>query len=698
MKKILYMAVISAFLPLNLSAQNYWEPTNGPFGGDITSLALDSTNQTVYAGGDGLFYSVNSGENWIRFNNFPSAIIRSISIDQNGQILTATNYGVYRSTNHGESWIISTNNLHYFTSICTNINGSIFAGCGNIYRSTDNGETWELSKSLSESSAIGINSLGHVFVGYSAYHGQFNYEHGIIRSTDNGENWDTLAISYTASSYASNTGGDFFIGTYSNNIYRTTDNGNTWVQLTINLPGINPYDIIVYSLYIDKDGKIYAGINGGLIYSEDNGIIWNFINSAKWYKTVQSILSTSDGHILASTNGRGIFRSDDNGNTWRLSNDGLNRFGITSLAINKNGEIWVGTTSSGIFLSTDYGQSWTNKNEGLTTLEVYEIFICANGNIFTVAGTGYEDAIYRSTDNGNHWVHVSEGLYIYITCITENCNGILFIGTINSGIFKSTDNGDSWITTGELPPYIYFLNMGVFPNNYIIATSETYAFRSTDEGGSWEQLTMTGLNDLLITKTGEIFAGSLGLYYSSDYGDTWELTGLADTVFVFSLAQNSLDYIFASIYGSSTDLTYSKDNRHSWQTLSSNSAPQNLIAFNPEDHLFGGGSNGLFYNLTPTIASFDNYSPSIKTYILTQNYPNPFNPSTTIEYQLPEMSFVTIKVYDILGREVATLVNEEKPMGSYEVQFISNGLTSGIYFYQLKAGDFVETKKMILLR
>jgi hypothetical protein len=89
---------------------------------------------------------------------------------------------------------------------------------------------------------------------------------------------------------------------------------------------------------------------------------------------------------------------------------------------------------------------------------------------------------------------------------------------------------------------------------------------------------------------------------------------------------------------------------------------------------------------------------SVKNYKLSQNYPNPFNPLTVISYQLPVISNVTLKVYDILGREVATLVNEEKPAGSYEVQFNSSGMTSGIYFYQINAGDYSETKKMIFLK
>jgi hypothetical protein len=85
-------------------------------------------------------------------------------------------------------------------------------------------------------------------------------------------------------------------------------------------------------------------------------------------------------------------------------------------------------------------------------------------------------------------------------------------------------------------------------------------------------------------------------------------------------------------------------------------------------------------------------------YALKQNYPNPFNPVTTIKYQIPAMSFVTLKVYDVLGSEIITLVNEEKPVGSYEVTFNAVELPSGIYFYRLQAGDFVETKKMVLMK
>jgi hypothetical protein len=115
-------------------------------------------------------------------------------------------------------------------------------------------------------------------------------------------------------------------------------------------------------------------------------------------------------------------------------------------------------------------------------------------------------------------------------------------------------------------------------------------------------------------------------------------------------------------------------------------------AFNNSDvYLIKTDSNGIVSGI-PGLE----YLPD--DFILYQNFPNPFNPNTTIGYKIPERSFVTIKVYDVLGNEVATLVNEEKQAGAYEVKFDGARLTSGIYFYQIKAGNFVETKKMILLK
>jgi len=103
-------------------------------------------------------------------------------------------------------------------------------------------------------------------------------------------------------------------------------------------------------------------------------------------------------------------------------------------------------------------------------------------------------------------------------------------------------------------------------------------------------------------------------------------------------------------------------------------------------------------NLIYTAINYDKNSIVPTKFELSQNYPNPFNPKTIIEYSIPKQSNVTIKVFDVLGSEVSTLVNKEQPQGNYEVEFTGGDLTSGIYFYRLQAGDFVETKKMLLLK
>ena len=106
--------------------------------------------------------------------------------------------------------------------------------------------------------------------------------------------------------------------------------------------------------------------------------------------------------------------------------------------------------------------------------------------------------------------------------------------------------------------------------------------------------------------------------------------------------------------------------------------------------------NGTFCN-APVAVEIDTILVPNK-FELSQNYPNPFNPSTVIRYHLPLVSHVSLKVFDVLGNEIVSLVNEEKPAGSYEAEFNASQLSSGIYLYKIRAGSFVETKKMILMK
>ena len=111
-----------------------------------------------------------------------------------------------------------------------------------------------------------------------------------------------------------------------------------------------------------------------------------------------------------------------------------------------------------------------------------------------------------------------------------------------------------------------------------------------------------------------------------------------------------------------------------------------------------GANNRLYYDRLSAVSGIQNGNGIANTYELKQNYPNPFNPSTKINFSIPKDAFTTLKVYDIVGREVATLVSQRLTGGNYDVEFNGSNFASGVYFYQLVSNDFVSVKKMILTK
>ncbi|MBS4036327.1 MAG: T9SS type A sorting domain-containing protein [Ignavibacterium sp.] len=133
--------------------------------------------------------------------------------------------------------------------------------------------------------------------------------------------------------------------------------------------------------------------------------------------------------------------------------------------------------------------------------------------------------------------------------------------------------------------------------------------------------------------------------------------------------------------------------------VSKSGAQVSLFASDPNPPLSGTiALEGYSYNGPFTITSIEQSAGSTDEYYLAQNYPNPFNPRTVISWQSPVSGWQTLKVYDLMGREVATLVDEFKSAGNYEVNFDASKLSSGTYFYTLQAGNFSQTKKLILIK
>jgi hypothetical protein len=200
------------------------------------------------------------------------------------------------------------------------------------------------------------------------------------------------------------------------------------------------------------------------------------------------------------------------------------------------------------------------------------------------------------------------------------------------GVYLSTNNGISWTAVNTGLPYPYISALAMSPDG--TGGTNIFAGNYTNATGTLQS----------------------GVFLSTNNGLNWSEvnTGLPRTTYIYSLITSKT----------------------------------NLIA---------GTSDGLWRRPLSEITSVEQSSYRLpERFSLSQNYPNPFNPSTTIEYQIPKQSYVTLRIFDLLGREVATLVNEKREAGSYRVQFDGAGLSSGVYFYQLRGGEFVQTKKLIL--
>jgi hypothetical protein len=167
----------------------------------------------------------------------------------------------------------------------------------------------------------------------------------------------------------------------------------------------------------------------------------------------------------------------------------------------------------------------------------------------------------------------------------------------------------------------------------------------------------------------------------------------------YVLSANSGGDVFAG--NDSSGVYRSTDNGNHWTPVNSGLSNLNIrsIVVSPSGYVFVGTGSGLVYcSSQPTTGIELSGYATPREFLLKQNYPNPFNPATSIEFSLPQSGLVTLKIFNLLGEEVATLLNEVRPSGTYRIGWNASGSPSGVYFCQLQAGDFTETKKLILLR
>jgi len=433
--------------------------------------------------------------------------------------------------------------------------------------------------------------------------------------------------------------------------------------------------------------------------------------------------------------------------TWEFV--GLDSMVIKHLYVSGD-SIWAGTAHrvgnqdrSGLYRSVDGGNNWVQIDNaigngvilGFELIPPSTLFIIKGSCAYCVAGT-----LYKSTNNGETWEvidNISNYPIRWFGISPFNNNNIYSLdwlafplGMINF-LYKSIDGGENWYGIGSFPGSSHGSRL-TFAFDLIDSMSlyvtvntqfDQYLYKSTDKGNNWFFVSTPPVAPAE-TRTDLFLPGRIYLFAqykaTSDGGFNWYDfdSGLPNQ-------QNYLSFYMNANYPNKLfnlrrdGLYVTKNDSINWILMQgTENLPLNIgsggfnfddvgqmtnLIINPDkDIIYIGTAKGLYKkNLATSID--DNMVTKPSEYLLYQNYPNPFNPSTTISYLIPERSFIKISVYNILGKEVRTLIEEQQTAGQFELEFESIDLPSGVYLYVLTATtetglQVKEGKKMLLIK
>ncbi|MBM4157412.1 MAG: T9SS type A sorting domain-containing protein [Ignavibacteria bacterium] len=328
---------------------------------------------------------------------------------------------------------------------------------------------------------------------------------------------------------------------------------------------------------------------------------------------------------------------------------------------------------------------------------------------FTSAQTGYVadfvSHVIKTTDGGMNWMINFVGIAtFYGQYFINNTTGYVvgdFSGTAK--IFKTSDGGDNWTDispsiTGSACLYsICFSNSNI---GFAVGTGGL-VLRTTNGGNSWNQnyITTTGpLMSVCFVNDSTGYIAGEAIWKTTSYGVNWTLQQTVTSQL------NSIKFINANTgYCVGQDIYKTTNGGNNWftQTYQSPSFLMKSVFPVNFDTAYICGYNGKILKAIRggNVIGVNKISSGIPNdYCLSQNYPNPFNPETIIKFSVPETKLITLKVFDILGREVETIINQTLQPGTYEVTFNGNYLSSGIYYYRLITDNYIETKRMTLVK
>lgn len=387
---------------------------------------------------------------------------------------------------------------------------------------------------------------------------------------------------------------------------------------------------------------------------------------------------------------------------WTAVNNNLGSLKITGLA-RVGTTLYAGTADKGIFTSADNGDSWSA--------------FADNASLPSLVINGFEaDAVNSQGIN----IYTQNGFAIFqlgalyplpmgnmqnkdITLYRQYQDPMRrFLGTKNSGLFYSDDNASTWTEGSGIPTGASKNIRGMMSQDskvLLLVGTENGVYASTDRGNTWKDASagLTGAA-LKVNNMFSLFALTSGGIYLTDVSAFTGWTTAVPTGDYRAATANALMkyYFFGDNVGTSIDLMTSQIAGLSLGGISGGVITS--TALSGTSIFVGTETGGVFRADVSSLTDVNDGKELPSDFSLSQNYPNPFNPSTTIEYSVAAAGQVSLKVYSVLGTEVATLVNKELKSGNYSVQFDAAHLSSGIYFYQLKSGNVSITKRMLLIK
>jgi photosystem II stability/assembly factor-like uncharacterized protein len=692
-----------------------------------------------------IYKTTDSGINWtLQYSDSLKDMSKIFFINSNTGWIASNNSSILKTTNGGVNWteynfansipnviLTFTDAIHF-----TDLNNG-FITCGKaassytfsyVLKTTDSGVSWTKKDSLVSTTlkrrwyALDINGVDGVLAG-----DQKNIEK---YSSNFGETWSfSTAINdpffymlkyvkflNTNDVIALGEGNEFY--SIPTPIYKSTDKGINWIKK--NLSFTNKYDRIKDAYFKDGINGIGVGSNGfGRIYivkTTDAGETWNY-STADFAFGLQALAGVNND-LYALGTGSHIIKSNDFGNTWQLiplftpsSIVGIQFIGGKGFSITRNGDLYISLNS---------GKKWNYLSNAGRNNSGSMIF--QNANIGFILKENRH--IVKTTDGGSSWrtvltpvVESSRNLVGGIT-FADNNTGYAWMSINDYGshyVFKSTNGGENWDSLAVFSvDYISGDVVAFDANNVVLCGPKRWTRRTSNGGISWDSssfnnfpvnISKKDFEDVAKVNSTKAFAvGSGFICVTTDKGVSWNyinhgITLTDSSFYVVSFLNESIGYV-GLYYGGILRTT---DGGLSWNFNSSYSEKHNFFssAFNENGKIFFGTSNGEI--LGEEIPNSINETPAqIAGFKLEQNYPNPFNPSTTLKYSIPVKCHVILKIFDVLGKEILTLVNAEKDKGEYSISFNATSnkksLSAGIYFYQLHAGDYLDTKKFIILK